>query len=94
MKYQEILNQVGNEFKRKELLKVTLEKGYAVGYADKILEWGTLTGNLERLGGGKYRVIGSLPAKVKEAYQKGLSYRQIANEFELSKTKVAELINY
>lgn len=94
MNYERILSTMPNEFTRKELMRKVINEGYSYGYADQVIEYNTVTGNLERIKPGRYRqTMDSTALAVNDLHEKGFSYRQIADKLSISKTKVGEYLN-
>jgi len=51
----QILKQLPSTFNRQYIIKMFVEKGYSLSYADSKLEDLTHSGGLKRIGRGKYK---------------------------------------
>ena len=49
-----ILREVSKKFTRQDILKIIVQRGYSVSYANSIIENLTHSGKAQRIGQGKY----------------------------------------
>ncbi|MGC6429848.1 MAG: helix-turn-helix domain-containing protein [Jejuia sp.] len=87
------LNQLEDEFTRKDLLKVVVNKGFSLSKGNAVIEHNLLTGDIVRIGRGKYKKKDNKLRIAIKLHGTGLSYREIAERIGISKSQVANYIN-
>ncbi len=88
-----LLSKVGETFNRKELQKIYIQNGYALGAADKVLEYGILSGTLERIGRGKYQKVDSYKKEILRYHNEGFSNQQISEALKISSVEVDNILS-
>lgn len=87
------LNQLEDEFTRKDLLKIVVSNGYSISNGSRIIEYNLLTGDIVRTGRGRYKKVDNKLKMAIKLHNDGLSYREIAERIGISKSQVANYIN-
>ena len=88
-----LLNQLPENFTRKDVLKLCIQSGYSISKANSFLEAETIKETIERIGRGKYRKIDNKAIQAKELHEGGYSYREIAEQLGISKSQVGNYLS-
>lgn len=86
------LNQLEDEFTRQDLLKIVVSKGYSLSKGNAVIEYNLLTGDIVRIGRGKYKKADNKLRLAIKLHGAGLSYREISERIGVSKSQVANYI--